>query len=112
MPTRGRGGGMGGGGFDKSTTTFVAPVTNKTRRHSSNCHYDSLINKQLTEGGDARVDGHLDAGAYALPLAVEEVVRGAYPVVEVGALVLEVQGRGEARGDWLRVPFNPLSSCV
>jgi len=42
MPTRGRGGGIGGGGFDKSTTTFVAPV-NKTRRHSSNCHYDSLI---------------------------------------------------------------------
>ena len=66
----------------------------------------------LTEGGDAWVDGHLDAGAYALSLAVEEVVRGAYPVVEVGALVLEVQGRGEARGDWLRVPFNPLSSCV
>ena len=47
MPTRGRGGGMGGGGFDKSTTTFVAPVTNKTRRHSSNCHYDSLIKISL-----------------------------------------------------------------
>jgi hypothetical protein len=29
MPTRGLGGGIGGGGLDKSTTTFVAPV-NKT----------------------------------------------------------------------------------
>jgi hypothetical protein len=26
MPTRGLGGGIGGGGFDKSTTTFVAPA--------------------------------------------------------------------------------------
>jgi hypothetical protein len=47
MPTRGRGGGIGGGGFDKSTTTFVAPVTNNTRRHSSNYHYDSLIKINL-----------------------------------------------------------------
>ena len=29
MPTRGRGGGIGGGGFDKSTTTFVAPANKK-----------------------------------------------------------------------------------
>ena len=48
MPTRGRGGGIGGGGFDKSTTTFVAPANKKkTRRHSSNCHYDSLIKISL-----------------------------------------------------------------
>ena len=47
MPTRGLGGGIGGGGLDKSTTTFVAPVTNKTLRHSSNYHYDSLIKINL-----------------------------------------------------------------